>query len=91
MFDRQLGLQLLNYAQYGQMPDEYGNLEQKAYLAPLLKLISEDSGNSEAEPKVALEVIPALRKKPENSRGNLYLNPYDLSDWLPNAFLSYRK
>lgn len=91
LFDRQLGLQLLDYAQYGQMPDEYNSFEQKIYLAPLLKLISEDSGSPETKPKVAFEVIPALRKKPNNTKGNLYLNPYDLSDWLPNAFLSYRE
>ncbi|OXS27175.1 MAG: DEAD/DEAH box helicase [Acetobacterium sp. MES1] len=91
LFDRQLGLQLLNYAQYGQSPDGYSALEQKAYLAPLLKLISEDLGSPDAKPQVTFEVIPALRKKPENSKSNLYLNPYDLSDWLPNAFLIYRK
>jgi ATP-dependent helicase YprA (DUF1998 family) len=91
LFDRQLGLQLLNYAQYGQSPDGYSDLEQKAYLAPLLKLISEDLGSSDAKPQVTFEVIPALYKKPENSKSNLYFNPYDLSDWLPNAFLSYRK
>lgn len=91
LFDRQLGLQLLNYAQHGQLPEEYSDLEQKSYLVPLIKLISENAENSETEPQMAFEVIPALRKKPENTKCNLYLNPYDLSDWLPNAFLSYRK
>jgi len=91
LFDRQLGLQLLNYAQYGQLPDEYSDLEQKTYLAPLQKLISEDSGEPQGEPSIAFKVIPALRKKQENTKSNLCLNPYDLSDWLPNAFLTYRK
>lgn len=91
LFDRQLGLQLLNYAQYDQLPDEYNKAEQKVYFAPLRRLISEDSSNPQAEPQVALEVIPALRKKPESTKSSLYLNPYDLSDWLPNAFLRYRK
>jgi len=84
-------LQLLNYAQYGQLPDEYSDLEQKTYLAPLQKLISEDSGEPQGEPSIAFKVIPALRKKQENTKSNLCLNPYDLSDWLPNAFLTYRK
>ena len=91
LFDRQLGLQLLNYAQYRQLPDDYNEIEQNAYLTPLLKLISEDSDIPCVEPQVTFEVISALRKKPENTKGNLYLNPYDLSDWLPNAFLSYKK
>jgi Distinct helicase family with a unique C-terminal domain including a metal-binding cysteine cluster len=91
LFDRHLGLQLLNYAQYGQLPDEYGVSEQEAYLAPLKKLISEDSGSTRVESTIAFDVMPALRKKPNNTKSNLYLNPYDLSDWLPNAFLTYRK
>lgn len=91
LFDRQLGLQLLNYAQYGRLPDEYGILDQEAYLAPLKKLISEDSGSPQVEPSIVLAVIPALRKKPDNTKAYLYLNPYDLSDWLPNAFLTYRE
>lgn len=90
LFDRLLGLQLLNYAQNGYLPDEYDNNEQKAYLAPLQKLISEDIGKPKPSPPVAFKVIPALRKKPENARGQIYLNPYDLSDWLPNAFMTYK-
>ncbi|MDR0999413.1 MAG: DEAD/DEAH box helicase [Clostridiales bacterium] len=86
LFNRQLGLQLLDYAQYGKLPDMYGVSEQTAFLTPLQKLISED-GSSKA---VSFEVIPALRKKPENTRTKIYLNPYDLTDWLPNAFMKYR-
>ena len=91
LFDRQLGLQLLNYAQFGQLPDEYGVEEQKTYMAPLQKLIIEDSGKPQPDSRVTFEVIPALCKKPKDTKGKLYLNPYDLSDWLPNAFLAYRK
>jgi len=91
LFDRQLGLQLLNYAQYGQLPNEYGVSDKEAYLAPLKKLISEDSGSTRTEHAIAFNVMPALRKKPNNTKANLYLNPYDLSDWLPNAFLTYRE
>lgn len=65
---------------YGQLPDEYGVSEQEAYLAPLKKLISEDSGSTRVEPTIAFDVMPALRKKPNNAKSNLYLNPYDLSD-----------
>ncbi len=90
LFDRHLGLQLLNYAQYGRLPDEYDRNKQRAYLAPLQKLISEDAGMSKPNTPIAFEVIPAIQKKPENTRSRIYLNPYDLSDWLPNAFMMYR-
>lgn len=90
LFDRYLGLQLLNYAQYGLLPDDYTDSKQNAYLLPLQKLISEDKGTPQPNPPVAFEVLPAIRKKPENTRKKIYLNPYDLSDWLPNAFMTYR-
>jgi len=85
-FDRHLGLQLLDFVQFGKLPDNYDDKEQIAYLAPLQKLISEDGGLKPVE----FEVVPALWKKPENSRNKMYLNPYDLTDWLPNAFMTYR-
>jgi ATP-dependent helicase YprA (DUF1998 family) len=91
LFDRQLGLQLLNYAQFGQLPDEYNLSAQNAYLAPLQKLIADDSGKSQTGSQIDFEVVPALCKKPSSTKSRLYLNPYDLSDWLPNAFLTYRK
>ena len=86
LFDRQLGLQLLDFAQFGKLPDGYDVRKQAAFLAPLQKLISED-GTSKS---VGFEVLPALRKKPNNTRSKMYLNPYDLTDWLPNAFITYR-
>lgn len=85
-FDRHLGLQLLDYAQFGQLPDYYKVSEQNEYFQPLLKLITEDGG----VPPLAFEVIPAMRKKPDSTRSKMYLNPYDLADWLPNAFMTYR-
>ena len=86
LFDRQLGLQLLDFAQFGKLPDDYEASKQSAFLAPLQKLISEDGSLK----PVQFEVTPALRKKPENTRTKMYLNPYDLTDWLPNAFMTYR-
>lgn len=90
LFDRHLGLQLLHYAQFGQLPDAYDVSEQKAFLVPLQKLISEDKGTPRPIPPIAFEVVPAILKKPGNTRTKIYLNPYDLSDWLPNAFMTYR-
>ena len=90
MFDRHLGLQLLNYAQFEQLPDEYDNIEQQALLVPLQKLISEDKDTPQPNPQIEFEVIPAILKKPENTSTRIFLNPYDLSDWLPNAFMTYR-
>lgn len=86
LFDRHLGLQLLDYAHFGQLPDDYKTSEQDGYLRPLLKLITEDGG----VPPLTFEVIPAIRKKPDSTRSKMYLNPYDLTDWLPNAFMTYR-
>ncbi|TCL62319.1 helicase-like protein [Hydrogenispora ethanolica] len=90
LFDRYLGLQLLKYAQFGQLPDEYDNGEQQALLIPLQKLISEDRNTLQPNPQIEFKVIPAILKKPENTRTRIFLNPYDLSDWLPNTFMTYR-
>lgn len=89
-FDRHLGLLLLNYAVLRELPNEYSADEQQTLLVPLQKLIAEDSGTSQPKSPVRFEVVPAILKKPENTRSRIYLNPYDLSDWLPNAFMTYR-
>lgn len=91
LFDRHLGLQLLEYAQYGHLPKEYDSNEQKDFLNPLQKLILEDTGILQPNTDViSFEVIPAILRKPENTNKHIYFNPYDLSDWLPNAFITYR-
>ena len=61
-------------------------MKQAELLVPLQKLILED-GNSK---QITFEVIPALLTKPDNTRSKMYLNPYDLTDWLPNTFMTYR-
>jgi len=38
LFDRYLGLQLLNYARFGQVPDDYSITAQQEYLLPLKNL-----------------------------------------------------
>lgn len=86
LFDRHLGLQLLDFAQWGKIPDGYDEREQKVLLIPLQKLISEDGTSKSIE----FEVIPALQKKPNNTKSKMFLNPYDLTDWLPNTFMKYR-
>ncbi len=86
LFDRNLGLQLLDFAQFGNLPDKYDMMKQAELLVPLQKLILED-GNSK---QITFEVIPALLRKPDNTRSKMYLNPYDLTDWLPNTFMTYR-
>lgn len=86
LFDRQLGLQLLNFAQFGNIPEGYEASEQTTFLAPLQKLIIEDGTPKSIE----FEVIPALQKKHNNTGSKMYLNPYDLTDWLPNSFMAYR-
>ena len=83
-----MGLQLLDFAQYGRLPDEYTVNEQADLLKPLQKLISEDGGGDRKV--LAFKVVHAILKKPDNTSSKMYLNPYDLADWLPNAFMTYR-
>lgn len=85
-FDRKLGLQLLNYAQYGKLPESYDIKTQQRKLIPLKKLIEE---SDLANTNITFKVIPALLKKPSNTGNIMYLNPYDLTDWLPNTFMEY--
>ena len=64
-FDRYLGLQLLNYAQFGQLPDEYDVSEQEAFLVPLKKLISEDKDTSHPVSYTHLDVYKRqMRRAP---------------------------
>lgn len=86
IFDRTLALQLLLYALSGKYPDDYSQEEQDKYLIPLKKLISEMGGKDE---NIQFEVIPSLRKRIKDEKGKMYLNPYNLSDWLPNTFKEY--
>jgi hypothetical protein len=89
LFDRKLGLQLLDYAEHNIYPEEYSDIEQENLLLPLLKLIREDRDSDErAMPNFG--VVPALCRKPDNTRTHLWYNPYDLSDWLPNAFMTFK-
>ena len=87
-FDRHLGLQLLNYAEHGILPEDYENTEQETFVLPLKKLIKEDMGDS--NPAMKFTVVPALRKKDLSTASEMILNPYDLSDWLPNTIVRYR-
>ena len=87
-FDRTLALQLLEYALEGKYPEDYAMDEQEAILAPLKKLIRESRDTKSVE-AISFEVIPSLRKRIRDEKGKLYLNPYNLSDWLPNAFREY--
>ena len=88
LFDRKLGLQLLDYAIEGKYPADYSEYEQNQLLIPLRKLIKESKGGTDGS-SVAFEVIPALRKRIRDEKGKLYLNQYNLSDWLPNTFMEY--
>ena len=89
LFDRNLGLQLLDYAEFNRYPDEYSEKEQELYLMPLLRLLEESDDTKDLE-LPCFEVIPALLKKPLPQSNRVFFNPYDLSDWLPNAFMEIR-
>ena len=87
-FDRHLGLQLLHYAVNNEYPEKLNKNEQDNLIAPLTKLINEDGASWE---KIEYEVIPALRRKPNDSLTKMYFNAYDLSDWLPNSFYRFQE
>ena len=89
-FDRQLGVQLLDYAEFGKLLCEFDEKNKKDLLNPLRKLIAEEYGARQPETKIIFEIIPALLKKPKNTANMIYLNSYDLSDWLPNTFMAYK-
>lgn len=86
IFDRNLAAQLLEYALDGKYPKDYSKEEQRLYLEPLKKLIKESNGG---KVDCKFEVVPSLRKRKRDEKGKLYLNPYSLSDWLPNTFGDY--
>ena len=89
-FDRHLGLQLLDYAETRMLPEEYEKTIQNHYLIPLKRLICEETGTGEDQIPMHFKVLPALIKKPANDGTTMFVNPYDLTDWLPNTFLDYR-
>ena len=72
----------------GKYPEDYSEEEQKELLVPLKKLIKESKGET-PEDMIEFEVIPSLRKRIRDEKRTLYLNPYNLSDWIYNAFLEY--
>ncbi len=88
IFDRSLGLQLYEYALEGKYPEDYSAAEQQVLMDPLKKLIRE-SDVTLPKDVLVFEVIPSLRKRIRDEKRKLYLNPYNLSDWLPNAFIEY--
>ena len=88
IFDRTLAVQLLEYALDGKYPEDYSQEEQEKYLVPLKKLISETKRIT-LDGSFRFEVIPSLRKRIRDDAGKMYLNPYNLSDWLPNAFMEF--
>ena len=83
-----LGLQLLEYALDGKYPQDYSPEEEEVFLAPLKKLIVESGSPVEGQ-EIQFQVIPSLRKRIRDEKHKLYLNPYNLSEWLPNTFLEY--
>jgi len=85
-FNRKLGLQLLDYAEFGIVPATYDDETQKEMLLPLKKIVEEDMKKDIDSLTISIEVIPDLLKK-SNSEDKIYFNSYDLSDWLPTSFM----
>lgn len=85
-FNRMLGLQLLDYAEFGIVPATYDNETQKEMLLPLKKIVEEDMKKDFDSLTISIEVMPDLLKK-NSSDDTLYFNSYDLTDWLPTSFM----
>lgn len=90
-FDRNLGLQLLEYAVNGSLPNDYNDTEQKQLLEPLKRLVKHDMNIDLDTVNLKLTVVPGLLKKPINEQNELFFNPYDLSDWIPNSFIEIKR
>lgn len=88
LFDRRLGLQLLEYAVDGKYPSAYSKQEQQKMISPLKKMITEEQ-SLDNYVEYSIEVIPALIKRPESNGKTIYFNSYNLEDWLPNAFMEF--
>ena len=89
LFDRDLGLQLLNYAENEELPEAYSDEKKEQLLIPLFKLIREDNPSANID-NDKFVVIPALLKKNSVENGKICFNSYDLLDWLPDSFLEYK-
>jgi len=88
LFDRFLGLQLLDYMEKRVLPSDYSKDEQDDKLVPLKHLIADSRGKFK---HITIEVVPALRKKLNDTGDIMYLNSYDLTDWLPNTFMRFNE
>lgn len=89
LFDRKLGLQLLNYAEKGVYPEIYLEDEKNKLIVPFKKLIEEKY--PEKTNNIKIIAMPSLLKKQSNTEDTIYLNRKDLTDWLPNTFMEYEK
>ena len=87
-FDRKIAIDLLDYAELSVYPKDLDENEQKEKLLSIEKLAKSDGLKLNPEMKVV--VIPTLRKKVDNLENTVYLNKYDLSDWLPNTFVKLK-
>ncbi|MDR2458015.1 MAG: DEAD/DEAH box helicase [Clostridiales Family XIII bacterium] len=87
-FNRHLGLQLLDYARNNKYPDDYDDNEQSKWRQPLENMINDDKSISLIDNSIV--VIPALLRKKDDSKSQIFLNPYDLTEGLPNAFIAYK-
>lgn len=85
-FNRKLGLQLLDYAEFGIVPGNYSLDQQKEMLLPLKTLVQNDMKRDLDSLDVSIVVVPDLLKK-SNNKDTIYFNSYDLSEWLPTSFM----
>lgn len=92
-FDRELGLQLLDWIVKEKVPSNYNEEKQKALLLPLVKLMEageipviEKNGKYLVNGR-SMVAIPSLLNHPFDTNDELYFSVHELREWLSDSFI----
>lgn len=97
MFNRHLGIQLLNWVKNGEEPTVSSIEQQVKELSPLVKLLEDYgetityNGSSIVYKTQQLNVIPSLLHKHNDTEKDIYISSHDISDWLPETLMRIKK
>ncbi len=93
LFNRHLGIQLLNWIRNGEKPQVLSKEQQFEELIPLVRLLA-DYGETIITSKdaimykdIQLKVLPSLLHKPNDREQEIYISSHDISDWLPDTLM----
>ena len=97
LFNRHLGIQLLNWVKNGEEPTVSSIEQQVKELSPLVKLLEDYgetityNGSSIVYKTQQLNVIPSLLHKHNDTEKDIYISSHDISDWLPETLMRIKK